>query len=255
MIQGIKAVLLDLDGTVYVGSKLIEGAAEAIARLRESGLQLRFLTNTTTKSLASLHEKMLGMKLDVKAEEIISPTRAALIYLRQRGLPPCHLLLTDDPKKDFVEFDQPESKPEYVIVGDMGKSWDYRMMNDAFNMLIDGATLLALHKGRYWQTEEGLRMDIGAFVTGLEYSSGKEAVVLGKPSPTFFQMALSDLGCKADETLMVGDDLISDIGGAQAVGIQTALVKTGKYREELVDGKDIKPDIVLDSVAAVPHHL
>ena len=255
ILSNVKGLLIDLDGVVYVGDAAIKGAVETIKSLRQKNLTCRFLTNTTTRSLDSLHKKLTGLGLPIEKGEILSATHAGVLYLRRQGRPSCHLLLTDDPKRDFAEFPENNTNPDYVVVGDLAKSWNYDIMNRAFNMIINGAALLALHKGRYWQTEEGLRMDIGAFVAGLEYVSGRDAVVIGKPSPEFFRTALSDMGLSADEVVMVGDDIHNDIGGAQKAGHRAVLVRTGKYRHDLVEQAGIEPDLIIDSIADLPQHL
>jgi HAD superfamily hydrolase (TIGR01458 family) len=122
-------------------------------------------------------------------------------------------------------------------------------------MLMDGAGLIALHKGKYWQTAEGLRVDIGAFIAGLEYVTGVDATVIGKPSPAFFQAAVNELGCSKDEIVMVGDDIDADVGGAQQCGIRGILVRTGKYRQDAVAVSSIVPDGTLDSIAHLVQYL
>ncbi len=245
----ISGLLIDLDGTVYVGDRPIEGAAGAVRHLRERGVPLRLTTNTTTKSLATLESKLSDLGLSVARGEIFGVIKAAVAYLRLKGSPRCHLLLTDDPKQDFSAFPQDDVTPEYIVIGDIGKYWDYRLVNDLFHMVMNGAEMIALHKGRYWETEHGLQVDIGALVAGLEYVTGRTATVIGKPAESFYQLALDDLGLPARRVAMVGDDLVSDIGGAQAVGMKGILVKTGKYREEFVVASDIKPDFVIESIA------
>lgn len=247
--EGIAGYLIDLDGTLYIGNRLIKGAVETINRLRERNVPFRFTTNTTTKSLATLHRKLCDLGLPVEPGEIFGVIKAAVAFLRRRGSPRCHLLLSDDPKRDFAEFPQDDRDPECIVIGDIGKHWDYELVNALFRMVMNGAQMIALHKGRYWETENGLQVDIGAFVAGLEYVTGKTATVIGKPSESFFRLALEDLGLPAERVAMVGDDLVSDIGGAQAVGMKGILVKTGKYREDLVTASSIRPDLVLESVA------
>lgn len=248
----IAGFLFDLDGVLYVGDRPIEGAADTITQLRERCMPVRFCTNTTVLSDASLLKKLIDLGLPINKQELFGAIRAAVSFLRRRGSPSCHLLLTDDPQQDFKEFPQTIDDPQFVIIGDMCKSWDYDLMQKTFTMVMNGAEMIALHKGRYWQTETGLRMDIGAFVAGLEYVTGKEAVVIGKPSRAFFELALDDMGLPAEKVAMVGDDIDSDIGGAQAVGMKGILVRTGKYREDLVAGSNIRPDLVIDSVADLP---
>ena len=144
--SNIKGLLIDLDGVVYVGDRTIEGAVDTIHRLKERHFVCRFLTNTTTRSLDSLHRKLAGLGLPIDREEIVSATYAGVLYLRQYGRPSCHLLLTDDPKEDFTEFPRDDINPDFVVVGDLAKSWSYDVMNRAFNMLLKGSKLVALHK-------------------------------------------------------------------------------------------------------------
>jgi len=247
-LSNIKGLLFDLDGTVYVGDHPIEGAIEAIQYLKKKQIPLRFTTNTTTRSLKPLYDKLSGMGLPVELDETFGVIKAGVSYLRKLDNPRCHLLLTDDPKRDFSEFTQDDENPEMIIVGDIGKYWDYELINRLFRMVMNGAEMIALHKGRYWQMEDGLHVDIGAFVAGLEYVTGKKAVVIGKPSKSFFQLALDDLGLPADQVAMVGDDIINDVAGAQQAGMLGILVRTGKYREKFVSQSEVSPDLVIDSV-------
>lgn len=298
ILKEVEGLLIDLDGVVYISNKPIEGAAEAIARLKSNNIHLRFVTNTSTKSLDSLHKKMTGMGLPIEKHEIISAVQACVLYLRgiavphpsgwdkseskptiNGGAPTCYLVLTEDAKKEFAEFEQTDDKPDYVVIGDLDQSsdqsgvrrprltaprnkrvvgrgrptpqngWSYDLLNKIFNMLISGSKLIALHKGKFWQTDDGLTLDIGVFVAGLEYVTGQSATVIGKPSKTFFEMALKDLGVPANRAAMIGDDLDNDIAGAQAVGMKAILVKTGKYREELVKRSKVRADGVVEAIA------
>jgi len=245
----IRGLLFDLDGVLHVEDRPIPGAAETVRRVKAMGILCRFLTNTTTKSLERLHRQMTGMGLPIEKGEILSAPQAAIQYLRQRGRPSCFLVLNEEVRADFEEFPPSETDPDCVVIGDVWDRWDYRLLNKLFHLLIGGADLIALHKGRYWQTGDGLQLDIGAFVAALEYASGKEAIVMGKPSPDFFRTALLGMGLRADEVVMVGDDIESDVGGAQRAGIRGILVKTGKYRDELVARSSVRPDYLLRSVA------
>jgi len=251
-LRGIRGLLIDLDGTLYIGDRMIEGAASTIASLRSRNLHLRFTTNTTTRSVGDLHRKLIGLGLSVEPGELFGVIRAAQLFLQRQGNPRCHLLLSDSPREDFKQFVQDDRQPDYIIIGDIGKYWDYELMNRLFRMVMNGAEMVALHKGKYWQTENGLQVDIGAFVAGLEYVTGRQAIVIGKPSASFFQLALDDLRLRPEQVAMVGDDISSDIGGAQAAGMKGVLVRTGKYREKLVQTSAVRPDTVIDSIANLP---
>jgi HAD superfamily hydrolase (TIGR01458 family) len=149
--------------------------------------------------------------------------------------------------------DNAETGADYVVVGDLGQGWDYATLNRAFRLLHHNpdAVLVALGMTRYWQTERGVALDVGPFVAALENAAGRKAMVFGKPAASFFQAAAERLGLPAEQLLMIGDDIITDIGGAQSAGLQGALVKTGKFRTSDLAGS-VRPDVVLDSIANLP---
>jgi HAD superfamily hydrolase (TIGR01458 family) len=142
-----------------------------------------------------------------------------------------------------------------VIVGDAGDKITYNSMNTAFRHLMNGADMIALEKDRYWMAPGGLSLSAGPFVQALEFATGKTATVVGKPSKTFFELALCDMNLRADQVAMIGDDILADIGGAQTLGMQGILVRTGKYRKDAVDNAVIKPGFIIDSLAQLPEIL
>ena len=125
----------------------------------------------------------------------------------------------------------------------------------AFAELQMGAELYCLHKNKWWQTSRGPLLDAGAFVAGLEYATGVDATILGKPSPAYFAAALDALGAQPELTWMVTDDLEADVRGAQSFGMRTALVRTGKFRPETLESSGLVPEIVLSSIAHFPEWL
>lgn len=255
-----KLIMLDLDGTLYVGHEEVHGAIAAVVQLRESHAQLRFLTNTTTKSHCQLLAQMRGLGFAIAAEELISAPIAACLELQvqQQALGrPLRIwpVVADSIKQDFSEFAWDEQSPDYIVLGDIGEAWDLTLINRLFNAMHAGAELIALHKNRFWQTAQGLNTDIGFFVAGLEYVCSKTARVMGKPNADFFQRVLDSAGVSASEALMVGDDIDSDVGGAQQLGITGCLVKTGKFRQAYFAQSQVKPDLVLDTIADLPHYL
>lgn len=251
-LSSIKGVLFDLDGVLYIGSNAIKGAIEAVGRIQASGVLCRFITNTSTLSLASLQQKINALGFSIPANEIISAPQATLLYLRHQHNPVCRLLLAEDTKKDFKEFQQSDTEANYIVIGDIGNAWSYPLLNDIFSALVNGAKLIAIHKNRFWQTEHGLQMDIGGFVTALEYASGVNAMIIGKPSPDFFQIALRDMGLNPTEVAIIGDDIDADIGGGQRCGLKGILVRTGKYRQSFAEASPTKPYLTIDSIADLP---
>jgi HAD superfamily hydrolase (TIGR01458 family) len=252
-LAGIQGILFDLDGVLHVGSQAIEGAVDAVTRIRAAGFACRFVTNTSTLSLSSLQRKINALGFSMTTGELISAPQAARLFLKCQPDPVvCRLLLADDVKEDFHEFRQSDTAATHIVVGDIGDAWTYRIMNEVFNCLIAGAKLIAIHKNRYWQTEQGLQMDIGGFIEALEYASGVEAMVIGKPSPDFFQIALNDMGLTPAAAAIIGDDICTDVGGGQQVGLRGILVKTGKYRQTYTAASAIRPDLILDSIRDLP---
>lgn len=250
-LNGVKGLLLDLNGVFYVANKALPGAVRTVEAIQDSGIPYRFVTNNTTQSLKTLSQDLRSMGLPVDPQEIISAPYAAVLHLRQQGCPKIYPLLSEDARQDFAEFPVSDHEADAVVIGDMGDQWTYQVLNRAFRLLMQGAELIALHKGKFWQWEAGLQLDIGAFVAGLEYATDKTAVVMGKPNPFFFEMALRDLRLSPEAVAMVGDDIEADVWGAQAIGMKGVLVKSGKYRPELAAKTGIQPDLELETIGAI----
>jgi|SRR5215210_2788508 HAD superfamily hydrolase (TIGR01458 family) len=244
----LEGLLVDLDGTLYVGDEPVEGAREAMQKLRASGLALRYVTNTTRKPRREVSEHLHSLGFGVEETEIFTPAMAAAGLIGDRS---CYLLVDESLLEDLRGVTLVEDDPHYVLVGDLGDGFTYDRLNAAFHRLADGAELLALQKNRYWRKEDGLSLDAGPFVAALEYASGKSATVVGKPERDFFHLALADMRLEPHAVAMVGDDAEADVAGAQAAGLTGILVKTGKYRL----GTEGTPDLVLDSVAGLPEAL
>ena len=239
-------LLVDLDGTLYVGNEPVEGASEAVERLQASGLALRYVTNTTRKPRLAVREHLRSLGFEVEGAEIFTPARAAAGLIGDRS---CYPLVDESLLEDLRGVTLVEDSPDYVLVGDLGDGFTYARLNAAFRRLMNGAELLALQKNRYWRKEDGLSLDAGPFVAALEYASGKSATVVGKPERDFFRLALEDMGLEPHEVAMVGDDAEADVAGAQAAGLIGIQVRTGKYHPE---DEAREADLVLDSIAELP---
>jgi HAD superfamily hydrolase (TIGR01458 family) len=249
----VRAVLLDLDGVLYVEGESLPGAADAVARLRAGSLPLRFVTNTTAHSRPATLDKLQRLGFAVGEDELVTPAALAVQHCRKQGHERVSLLMGDEVKGDFPGLVEDDQRPEAVIVGDLGERFDYEVLNRSFRHVLAGAELIALQRNRYWRRADGLSLDVGPFVAALEYATGEEATVVGKPARGFFDGVLTGLGAPPPgEAAMVGDDIESDIGGALAAGLPAVLVRTGKYREETVRASGIAPTATIDSIADLP---
>jgi HAD superfamily hydrolase (TIGR01458 family) len=245
----IGGILLDLAGVLYVGDTPLPGAREAIERLHHARLPTRYLTNTTRSTRRAILDRLSRMGLSIPPDSLYTAPLAARRYVESHGLRP-YLLIHPNLKAEFAEFG--EGPYNAVLVGDGGEAFTYDRLNRAFRLLLEGAPLLAMGNNRYFKERDGFSLDVGPFVTALEYAAGVRATILGKPAPDFFRAAIADLGCKADEVMMVGDDVAADVIGAVSAGLQGVLVKTGKYRPGDEDQlKSANANVLADVTAAI----
>jgi HAD superfamily hydrolase (TIGR01458 family) len=254
----VAAILLDVDGVLHVSGEPISGAAEAVRRLREDGHRLRFVTNNTTRSRATLAEEMRAMGIELDDEELETTPRAAARALAGKRVLALtmHAIVGELEGVELVGEDA-----EAVLIGGADESpetnlvFSFMNLARAFQELEAGAELFCLHKNRWWQTKHGPLLDAGAFVAGLEYAAEVDATVLGKPSSAFFEAALAAVDADAEMTWMVGDDIEADVAGAQRHGMKTVLVRTGKFRPDAVERTNIRPDAIVSSIAQLPNWL
>ncbi len=244
----VKGLLIDLDGTLYTESGPVPGARETLNRLEEAGIPYRYVTNTTRKPRREVRTRLRELGFRARENLVFTPAAAANALLRGKK---CRAFVAEALLEDLPEIVLVDEAPEYVLVGDLGRGFDYARLNAAFRYLVDGAGLVALQKNRFWQEADGLSLDAGPFVAALEYASGKTALVVGKPEPVFFEAALRDLGLEPWEVAMVGDDAESDVAGAQRAGLRGIQVRTGKYRPETTG----EPDAEIESIASLPEAL
>jgi HAD superfamily hydrolase (TIGR01458 family) len=249
--------LFDLDGVLYNSGEPIAGAAETLAWARRGGIPHLFVTNTTSRPRSALVEKLARFGIQTEDERIMTPSVAAVAWLRSQPRGKLALFLKPQAREEFAGLPQVDSDAEtgadFVVVGDLGHDWSYATLNRAFRLLHHNpnAVLVALGMTRFWQAPDGISLDVAPFVAALEHASGRQAVVLGKPAKPFFRAAASRLGLEPGEVLMIGDDIAADAGGAQQAGLKGMLVKTGKFRPQDLEGA-IRPDAVLDSIADLP---
>lgn len=250
-----RAVLLDIDGVLTVSWRALPGAIDAVAALRAAGCRLRFVTNTTSRTRDVLSETLGAAGFEIPASEIMTATAATADYLRRTHAGKrCYVLTSGDVDTEFhgVELASQGEPADVVVMGGAGIEFSHDALNHAYRLLSKGAALVAMHRNLFWQTGDGLTMDAGAYIDALEHASGAQATVIGKPSRAFYEDVLAKLGVTANNAVMIGDDLVTDVQGAQGAGIAAVLVRTGKFRQDAFEQSMIKPDAVIDSIVALP---
>ena len=249
------AILLDVDGVLHVSGQPIPGAVEAIARLRADGHRLRFVTNNSTRARADLAAEIRSLGLELEDEELQTTPSAAAERLGGRRV---YALLMPAIVPDLDGVELVGEGADAVLVGGCDESaeanqvFSYMNLGRAFSEVQAGADLFCLHKNPWWQTARGPMLDGGAFVAALEYATGVDATLIGKPSAACFAAALAALDAEPELTWLVTDDLEQDIRGAQIFGMKTVLLRTGKFRPETLEHSSVIPDAVLSSIAVLP---
>jgi len=273
-LAGVRALLLDLDGVIVLAEKPVPGAADALGALAARRIPFRIVTNTSLVSRATLSRWGASMGAPIPADRFQSALSVSAAYTARRFAgQPLYVLASDDARTEFEdqhlltddEATGPDARAAAVVVGDSPEILNYGTINRAFRLIRNGATLVAMHKNRWWMTPDGPTIDSGSIVIGLEFAAGVRAVTVGKPSPAFFREAASQLAAEAAsrgdarlrrrDIAMVGDDLDSDVRAAQRSGLRGVFVLTGKHTradlEAAARARKRAPDLVAESLADV----
>ncbi len=243
-------VIFDVDGVLTFQGRTIPGAVETLSLLREKGIILRFLTNSTLKSRHSCAFKLQKAGFCITKEEIITASYATAVYLRKIKPKSCWVLLEREGFDEFKDFNHNDENPEYIVVGDYRDRFTFANMNKALRLLLKGAKLIGMSPELIDASMDDYELNVGSWAKMLERASGVEAVYIGKPSAYMFELVLESMELKKDEVVMVGDKVSTDIVGAHNVGIKTILVKTGEFAEKDLDN-EVTPDFICDSVADI----
>jgi HAD superfamily hydrolase (TIGR01458 family) len=252
----IDGVLLDIDGVLAVSWEPLPGAVDALAWLRSNDVPFRLITNTTTKTRSDLAGTLRDAGFDVRDDELITAVVATAEYLRSNHASArCFVLSDGDASADLEGIELSELDDADVIVLGANEDFTYPTMNRIFARLTAGATLVGMHRNLYWRTSHGLELDSGAYIAGLEEATGRAAVICGKPTGPYFDAALAMLGVPPERAIMVGDDVVNDVRGAQVLGIRGVLVQSGKFLPGDLAKVPAAPDDVLATIADLPNLL
>lgn len=242
-------LLIDFDGVIKLGNRIAPDAKNFFTFIEKECIPACILSNSTLRTSELIKNFLLerSLKLEIPAFTAFDVT---LEYVKK------HYSKVKVYCRDYLlhhfEGMIDEHRPEAVVIGDIGDRWNYETMNEIFNYVMNGAEIIAMHKNKFWQPEGKLILDAGAFITAIEFATGKQAIVIGKPSSHYFKTALEEIGFSGNNNFtMIGDDLENDILAAQKIGATGILILTGKTKLE--DIKDSKPDFVVNSLSeAIP---
>jgi HAD superfamily hydrolase (TIGR01458 family) len=246
-------VLIDVDGVLTTSWRAIPGAPEALAELRTRGLPFVLVTNTTSRTRHQIADLLVDAGFEIEPSEILTTAGITAVYLSQRFAgQSVELINSGDIADDLEGIEVVERDGDVIVLGGAGPEFSYEAMNAILSRLEAGAPLVAMNPNLVWRTSDGLQLDAGAYLLALEAASGVSAVVTGKPSAEFFHAAIDHIGGRPETSYMVGDDLRTDVLGAQACRLRGVLVRTGKFRPALVADSAERPDVIIDSFADFP---
>ncbi|ANI37854.1 HAD-IIA family hydrolase [Mycolicibacterium vaccae] len=266
--MAIGGILFDIDGVLVTSWKPIPGAAETLQTLADNQIACAYLTNTTTRTRAQIADLLTEAGMAVRSDEVVTAAVLTADYVRDR-YPDARCFLVnsgqiaeDMPGIDIVysgEFTGPRAPeaPDVVLLGGAGPEYSHLTLSWVYDWMAQGVPVVAMHRSTAWTTADGLRIDTGMYLIGMEKASGRKATAVGKPAPEGFLSAAARLGVDPDEMYMVGDDLDNDVLAGQVVGMTGVLVRTGKFRQDTLDrwAADefaMQPNHVIDSVADLP---
>jgi HAD superfamily hydrolase (TIGR01450 family) len=266
--MAVGGVLFDIDGVLVTSWRPIEGAAAALRVLADNQIARSYLTNTTTRTRVQIASLLNEAGMDVTPDEVITAAMLTADYVRDR-YPDARCFLVnsghieeDMPGIDLVHAGDVSGKaapdaPDVILLGGAGPEYDHVTLSRVYDWMAQGVPVVAMHRSMSWNTAEGLRVDTGMYLVGMEETSGRKAVAVGKPAPEGFLAAAARLGVEPEEMYMVGDDLNNDVIAAQIVGMTGVLVRTGKFRQDTLtrwaeDEFAMQPNHVIDSVADLP---
>ena len=249
--------IFDLDGTIYLGDRLIPGARDTVARLRNHGCRTVFLSNKPLKPRSSYAEKLTRLGIETQPEDVINSTQALIRYMREHH-PGARLFvigeqaLLDEIRGEGFVLTSVVDEIDVVIAA-FDRTLDYAKLNTAYQALVRGAHFLATNADKACPVEGGAIPDCAGVIAFLEATTDRKVeIIAGKPSRHILGAALARLGVPVERCLMVGDRLATDMIMGHRAGMDTALVLTGvTTREMLAQGKQ-RPTYVLESVADVP---
>lgn len=255
-----EGAVLDLDGTVYRGNEVLPGAIEAIERLRNAGVRTLFFSNNPTKSREAYAERLTRLGIGADPDEVLSAGTVTTRYLAEEHGGDAIFLVGDDGLRgqfDAVGLDLvADATDADVLVASWSREFDYGDMLAGYRGLEAGATFYGSDPDRLIPAAEGMVPGSGSVINAVGGTAGREPEkILGKPSPEAQKAALDALGLPPERCFVVGDRLNTDIELGERAGMTTVLVKTGITTEADLEGSEIRPDYVVDSLADVPEAL
>jgi 4-nitrophenyl phosphatase len=255
----LEAVLFDLDGTVYRGSEEVPGAANAIANLAARNIPYRFVTNRSSRSPQTILHQLQALNVPCELEHVMTTAQATAEYLCSQAK---HLSRSTESMRAYVIGEEGliqaldktgtelvETNVDWVVVG-FDAQFTYEKLERACLLIREGAQLIATNPDPFFHTNKGLSPEAGALVSAIEIGAECQAVYVGKPQPLMLEVCLNQVSAKPENTLMIGDNLYTDIPAGASAGTKTALILTGVSTAEEARNAPTPPDYIIEDYEA-----
>lgn len=253
LLKKVQCFLFDMDGTIYLGDKLLPGAQNFLRDLDQKNVPFYFLTNNSSRSRADYVEKLDRLGLKTRAEKIFSSGEATAIYLKKRGGGKRIFMVgTPSLEREFVEhgFQLVQDNPDYAVLG-FDTTLTYEKLWKLCDFARDEIPYIATHPDINCPTETGFMPDIGAMMALVETSTGRKPdVIVGKPYPPIIETIVEKTGYRVDQLAIVGDRLYTDIAMGET-GITTILVLSGETKEGDIGSAEHQPDYVVKDISGL----
>jgi HAD superfamily hydrolase (TIGR01458 family) len=275
-LQGIRGLLLDLDGVLVLKGAPVPGAVEAVRALDAAAFPYLVVTNTSLMSRGALAAWGARAGFSTPPDRFQTALSAsASVVRRELGGGAAYVICSDEARSEFAglnvvtgaEADADPGSVSAVILGDSPEELTKANLDRAFRLVLGGAQLIGMHRNPWWLTPDGPTLDAGTFLVGLEWATKRRARLVGKPSPAFFLAAIERLQAEAasrgeprlrrGDLAMVGDDVGTDVGGGRRAGLRTVFVRTGKHGDADLEAAAaprrgaFQPDAIAPSIAEV----
>ncbi|WP_322922096.1 TIGR01457 family HAD-type hydrolase [Paenibacillus campi] len=243
-----KGLLIDLDGTLYHGNRVIPGAADWIKRLQQAGTPYLFVTNNSSRTPEGVAAHMRELGIDATAEQVCTSALAAAAYIAKQkpgatvhviGEPGLLSAVTD------AGLSVSANKPDYVLQG-IDRSFTYDKLTIALRLISEGAIFVLTNPDLQLPSHDGLLPGAGTLGAAISAATAVEPIVIGKPSSILMEYALEQIGLPAEDTIVIGDNMLTDIAAGVAAGCQTILVMTGVTTEHNLSQHEARTGVRAD---------
>ncbi len=249
--------LIDLDGTMYRGSEVIQEAADFVNELHSRDLPYLFVTNNSARTPLQVAQKLMDFGIAAEADQVFTTSQATANYIYDQKQDASVFVIGEEGIQQAISekgFKFADERADYVVIG-IDRSITYEKLAVACLAVRNGAVFISTNSDIAIPTERGLMPGNGSLTSVITISTQTQPVFIGKPESIIMEQALRVLGTKKEETLMIGDNYDTDIMAGISAGLDTLLVHTGVTTKDLLKGYDCQPTYVLDSLAELKYYM